>query len=189
MTLPPGQTATAFHGLSLLARGALADVALAVRQAAQEGADRPILVFDDETGRVIDLDLRGDAEALMARYRGDTPAPRGRGRPRLGVTAREVTLLPRQWDWLATQPGGASATLRRLVDQARRADAGQTETRTRRDAAYRAMSALAGDLPGFEEASRALFGGEPALFAARIGHWPADLRAYLLRLLDAPPAG
>jgi hypothetical protein len=115
--------------------------------------------------------------------------PRGRGRPRLGVVAREVTLLPRHWDWLAAQPGGASAALRRLIDSARHADAGRTAARQAQERAYRAMLALAGDLPGYEDACRALFGGDPDGFAARIADWPADVRAYALELARPDPDG
>lgn len=168
---------TAFDGTRLLARGPLAEVALAVK-AAGEGA---FLTFDDATGRVIDLDLRGDAAEILARLTPPAP-PRGRGRPRLGVTAREVTLLPRHWDWLATQPGGASATLRRLVDQARRADDGGADRRRAQDAAYRFMLALAGDLPGYEEATRALFAGDAEGLARQMADWPGDLRDHALRL-------
>jgi hypothetical protein len=160
------------------------------------------MVLDDATGRVIDLDLRGSDEAVVASLAAlapvfpDTaeeapeaaaPGPRGRGRPRLGVVAREVTLLPRHWDWLAGQPGGASVALRKLVDRARRESGDVDVARTRRDAAYRAMSALAGNLPGFEAASRALFAGDDEGFRAAAAAWPADLAAYLTGLAFPPP--
>ena len=138
----------------------------------------PPVVIDDATGRSVDIDLR----------QATTVAPKpGRGRPRLGVVAREVTLLPRQWDWLASQPGGASVALRRLVDEARRASRDSDRERRARDAAYHAMSVLAGDLPGFEEASRALFNGDSAAFRAQISGWPQDVTAYLHRLLSDRP--
>src|SRR3546814_490284 len=107
-------------------------------------------------------------------------APRGRGRPKLGVTAREVTLLPRHWDWLAAQPGGASVALRKLVEQAMRDD--RQTRRAAQEAAYRVMTALAGDLPGYEEAIRALFAGDRQRFEQQIAGWPADLRDYVTRL-------
>jgi hypothetical protein len=131
------RTCTAFAGTRRIAHGPLIDVALAVKAAETDGEQGAILTFDDATGRVIDLDLRGNAADIPARLAGpaDAPsppdAPRGRGRPKLGVVPREVTLLPRQWEWLAAQSGGASQTLRRLVDAARRADAGQTEAKAR----------------------------------------------------------
>ncbi|PSJ40736.1 DUF2239 family protein [Allosphingosinicella deserti] len=169
------QPSTAFVGERILARGRLADVALAVRNA---GAAAGILVFSDETGRVIDLDLRGSAEEIVARL---APPARGRGRPKLGVVAREVTLLPRHWEWLGRQRGGASHALRRLVDGARNADQAQPHFESER--AYRFMSALAGNLPGFEEASRALFAGDGDALAARTADWPKDIRAYALELV------
>ncbi|MBB2200743.1 DUF2239 family protein [Gluconacetobacter tumulisoli] len=192
---------TAFAGTRRIASGALVDVALAIKAAA---AREPVLTFDDATGAVIDFDLRGttaeivtrltrqgEREASAARPRirpeGDAPA-RPRGRPRLGVVAREVTLLPRHWEWLGMQAGGASQALRRLVDEARRSDNGQTQVKMARERAYRFLSGLAGDLPGFEEAARALFAGDGDAFAARMAAWPPDVRDHALRLACADPA-
>jgi hypothetical protein len=182
MSFPADTQCTAFDGHRLIAQGALAGVALAVKAAGD--ATGPILVFDDATGRVIDLDLRGSDADIVARLASSAGSgePRSRGRPKLGVIAREVTLLPRHWDWLAAQPGGASAALRRLIDEARRADGGESEARSAREAAYRFMSAIAGDLPGFEEASRALFGRDRDRFVRQIATWPADLRSHAERL-------
>lgn len=166
---------TAFIGHQKLLSGPLAEVALALR-ALPEGA-MP-LVFDDASGAVVDLDISGSQAEMLAQL---APPP-ARGRPRLGVVAREVTLLPRHWDWLATQPGGASVTLRRLIEAARR-DA-KAEAQAARDAAYRFMAAIAGDLPGYEEALRALFAGDRAAFAERLADWPADVRSHALKLAD-----
>lgn len=132
--------------------------------------DGAVLVFEDQTGRVTDLDYRA-------------AAPQAAGRPRLGVKAREVTLLPRHWEWLSEQPGGASAALRRLVDTAR--SQGQTE-RQRRDAVYRFMQAICGDMPGYEEALRALYAARDGDFLALITQWPADIVAYIRKLLAGP---
>jgi len=190
------RTVTAFMDGSRLAAGALGDVACAVKRVLDAEPTASILTFDDATGRVVDLDLSGDAVTVAWRYavapdaEVDTRAeivtrtPRGRGRPRMGVVAREVTLLPRHWDWLAGQPGGASAALRRLVDQARRDSGDRDRARAAREGAYRFMSALAGDLPGFEEASRALFAGDRARLEREMADWPPDVRAYALRLLE-----
>lgn len=191
---------TAFEGMRLLSAGALIDVALAVKAATRENDD-PILVFDDATGRVIDLDLRGskaDIAARLPKFLGGstphttpedtstTPATgvdkRGRGRPKLGVVPREVTLLPRHWDWLGAQPGGASVTLRRLVDEARRAGASSELQREARETAYRFMSAISGNLPGFEEATRALFAGDASRFASAVAAWPDAIAAYAMML-------
>ena len=179
---------TAFDRHRLMARGARLDVALAVKQALGAGAEGPLLTFDDATGAVIDFDLSGSDVDIAAQLAETEPAPRGRGRPKLGVVAREVTLLPRHWEWLAAQPGGASVALRRLVDEARKADGGKTQARQALGAAYRFLQAIAGDFAGFEEASRALFAGDWEGFAQRIADWPKDIVAHVWRLLacEAP---
>lgn len=161
---------TAFSGTRRIAQGTLADVALAVRSAPD------VLVFAAD-GRVTDIDTRGSEAEIRARL---APPARGRGRPSLGVQPREVTLLPRQWDWLAQQPGGASAALRRLVDAARRSP--EAEARAARETAYRFLAAIAGDLPEYEEALRALFAGDAAALAARMAGWPPDVRDHALKL-------
>lgn len=176
---------TAFDGTRRIASGSLSDVALAVKRAEEHGARGNVLVFDDATGRVVDVWTEGSEAEVAARYaprRTREDEPRRRGRPKLGVVAREVTLLPRHWDWLATQPGGASVALRRLVEEARRANAGTDRVRQAREAAYRVMHALAGDLPGYEEATRALFAGDRAAMERETTWWPADVRAYALAL-------
>lgn len=100
-------TFTAFAGQRGLAAGSLQTVAAAAKAAHDQGHE-PILVFDDATGRTVELDFRGAPADVLARLPtlGTPPKP-ARGRPKLGVTPREVTLLPRHWDWLAHQPGGA----------------------------------------------------------------------------------
>ena len=182
-------TYTAFAGTSRLATAPLAEVALAVKRALAAQADATILIYDDRTGRPIDLDLRGSDAELSARYAAPaeelTGEPRGRGRPKLGVVAREVTLLPRHWDWLATQQGGASVALRRLVEEARGKGGARQRRRAAQDAAYHFMSAMAGDLPGFEEAIRALYADDRAALAARMESWPPDIRDHAMKLADA----
>lgn len=186
---------TSFDGHRHLASGAPATVALAVKHALQTGAAGPVLIFDNRTGRSIDVDIRGSDDEVRARLaahddaaastRDETmpaDAPRGRGRPRLGVVAREVTLLPRHWDWLAAQPGGASVALRKLVDEARRAHGERDRMRQAQERAYHFMSAMAGDLPGFEEAARALFAGDVSKCEACMADWPADVRKHVLWL-------
>ena len=184
---------TAFKGNARLAAGPLAEVALAIKKT---GDLHTILAFDDATGRVIDFNVHGTDAEVLARY-APRPAvtppdnegpsePRGRGRPKLGVVAREVTLLPRHWEWLAAQPGGASVVLRRLVDQERRAGAAKHERRAAQEAAYRFMSAIAGDLPGFEEATRALFSDNRSRFEEETAKWPPDIRAYAIKLAQIP---
>ncbi|MCA1364096.1 DUF2239 family protein [Bradyrhizobium sp. IC3069] len=188
--IPMQGTYTAFTGQRRLASGTAGDVALAVKRATQP-LDQPIIIFDDGTGRSIDFDLRGDDREVLARLAtlmpqaetAEAPAePRGRGRPKLGVVAREVTLLPRHWEWLNAQAGGASVALRKLVDEARRASGDKDRERQARDAAYHFMSTMAGDLPQFEEASRALFADDRRRFTGLIADWPTDIRDHIVKL-------
>ena len=179
--------ATAFANSTRIAAGPLAEVALAVRRFQQAVPDTAVLIFDDAKGRVIDLDLRGTEAEIVARLptSAELPAPRAPGRPKLGVVPREVTLLPRHWDWLSAQPGGASATLRRLVEDARKADGGAGRSRALQERCYRFLTAIAGDLPCYEEAIRALFADDRPALAAKMQDWPPDISAHALHLLQA----
>jgi hypothetical protein len=165
----------------------LAEVAIAVHHA---GGEAGVLVFADTSGKVIDLDFRGGDAAIRRRYQpvetSPEPSPeRSRGRPKLGVVAREITLLPRHWDWLGAQPGGASVALRKLVEGALRANLDHDRVRAAKEATYRFISAMAGNEPGFEEATRALFAGNADRFAAETEAWPTDVRDYArLRAAD-----
>ena len=167
------RTLTAFAGDMWIATGDEAEVREAVRAMGEDA--QAVLLFDDRTGRQVDIDLRGPSET----------APRGRGRPKLGVQPREVTLLPRQWDWLAQQTGGASATLRRLVDAARKAEATAPSPRAAKDAAYHFLTAMAGDRPHYEAAIRALYAGDGAQFDSLCADWPSGIRDHG-RALAAP---
>jgi hypothetical protein len=196
---------TAFDGPRRLVSGSLPKVALTVKKWSDGGSSSPILIFADSTGRAIDLDLRGTDREILQRLpqpagSADPPPtdpspgePRGRGRPRLGVVAREVTLLPRHWEWLGAQPGGASVALRKLVEEARRVNGDRDRSRAARDAAYHFMSAMAGNLPDFEEAARALFADDRRRFVGLIAAWPADIRDHTVKLAfgdqaEPPPA-
>ena len=195
------QCFTAFIGQQRLVSGPLAEVAIAVQQASKDTPAKPIIIFDDAIGRPIDLDLRGTERDVVARLPPSpsnsqaesddvsAPGPRGRGRPKLGVVAREVTLLPRHWEWLGLQPGGASVALRKLVDEARRTSGDRDRRRAARDAAYHFMSTMAGNLPGFEEASRALFADDQRRFAGLIAGWPDDIRDHIIKLAFSDRAG
>jgi hypothetical protein len=186
--IPMQLSFTAFAGKRRLATGPAGEVALVVKHQKLR-PDEPVLIFDDATGRPVDFDLRGEDREVLARLAPapDAPepspsGPRGRGRPKLGVVAREVTLLPRHWEWLNAQAGGASVALRKLVDEARRATGDKDRERKARDAAYHFMSAMAGDFVHFEEASRALFADDRRRFTALIAEWPTDIRDHLVRL-------
>ena len=170
-----------FKGVKRVGQGNLAEAGLAARGALDEGGLEPVLVFDGASGKVVDLDLGGDPAAVVERL---AEPPRGPGRPKLGVVAREVTLLPRHWDWLASQPGGASVALRKLVEQARRELGEADRIRKAREAAYRFMSTMAGNERGFEEAARALFAGNRASFESGSATWPPDVREAAQRLAE-----
>lgn len=184
---------TAFHDHRLIAAGPLAEVVRAVETA----AGRPpsgALILDDATGQLVELDFRSGAEAAVAAHEArsleESPEPSrsGPGRPRLGVVAREVTLLPRHWNWLSAQRGGASAALRRLVEDAQRTGASADQARVAQQALHRVLTTLAGDLPQYEEALRALYARQDDRFDALIGAWPRDVADYVSRLAAAERA-
>ncbi len=158
---------TAFENFEIVATGDMAAMIAAQRAALPRGMN--LLIYDDATGQVRDVDLR-------------TAPPPARGRPKMGVKAREVTLLPRHWAWLQDQKGGASAALRSLVDDAMWAEGGRRSNAARQKTAYAFLSSIAGDLPGFEAMSRALFASDWDGFADAMTAWPADVRHYALRL-------
>lgn len=200
MTATPAETdirtaaplgCVAFEGSTLLAAGPLPDVALAMKDRLDHTPEAVVLVFDQATGNVVEVDLRGSREDVLERLEKAEPGsdryghramepmpPRTPGRPRLGVVAREVTLLPRHWEWLASQPGGASVALRKLVEDARRASGERDRQRAAQEACYRFMVAVAGNEPGFEDASRALYAGNEAKFHEAVENWPRDVRTH-----------
>ncbi|WP_240911178.1 DUF2239 family protein [Paludisphaera soli] len=189
-----GRICTAFEGDRRIAGGGLAEVASAVKRRLDAGSRELLLLFDDATGEQFELDFEGSLDEVLARLEPEPatavearPAdePRGPGRPRLGVVAREVTLLPRHWEWLGEQPGGASVALRKLVEEARKRNVDKDRVRKAREGAYRFLVAMGGNLAGFEEASRALFAGDAAKFAAETEDWPLDVREYARTLARA----
>ena len=186
---------TAFAGTRQIALGNLQEVALKAQEAVNHNPLVPVLIFDNTTSHVIEVDLRGTPEDLRRRIAAVetvTALPalpdesvRRPGRPKLGVVAREVTLLPRHWEWLASQPGGASVVLRKLVEEARKANQGKDRLRLARESAYRFISAMAGNEAGFEEATRALFAGDCERFAELAATWPIDVGNHAKRLAAA----
>jgi hypothetical protein len=172
------RTYTAFLGETLIATGPIETMLPIVKDLFDRDEGALFLIFEDQSGRQVDFDLRGPVEEVVARA---VPARsrQGPGRPKLGVVSREVSLLPRHWDWLEEQPNGASAALRRLVDQARKQEPDEQRARLVREAAGRFMSAMAGNLPGYEEASRALYADDRARFDDLIRSWPHDIREYI----------
>ena len=206
--MPAEYAFIAFEDNRRIAAGTLDEVARAVKAVSDARPQSPILAFNATSSEVLEIDCRGSVAEVLSRIApseavrdGDTALPQcgidgeqehperserternGRGRPRLGVVAREVTLLPRHWDWLASQPGGASVALRKLVEQARRASQAADRRRAAQDAAFRFMSAMAGDRAGYEAAVRALFAGDGSAFELQIARWPADVGAHLRRI-------
>jgi hypothetical protein len=183
----------AFEGERRIASGDLHAVARAAKQTLDQHKDASVLIFDDATSEPVDLDFRGSVEDVVARLPAsndvasaepELPASRGPGRPKLGVVAREVTLLPRHWEWLAQQAGGASVAIRKLVEEARRGGDDKDRIRRAQEAAYRFMSAMAGNKPHFEEAARALFAPDLVRFQALIAGWPTDIRDHAAKLAE-----
>lgn len=195
---PTPRYCTAFQDGRRIAAGSLKDVALQVKALTELDHPEAFLIFDDLSSEQIELDLRGTSDDVLMRLEdaagaeaSEEPpavptaekAPRGPGRPRLGVIAREVTLLPRHWEWLGSQPGGASVALRKLVEDARRTYEGKDRVRRAQEVGYRFLSAIAGHQPGFEEASRAIFAGQADRFDALTAAWPRDVRDHACKLL------
>lgn len=173
---------TAFEGSARIASGDMLEVARKAKEVLERGEHGPVLIFDDANSQVVELDFRGTVDEVLARLSPAQEAPRPVGRPKLGVVAREVTLLPRHWDWLNSQPGGASVALRKLVEEARKGNEEKDRVRRSQEVAYRFLSAMAGNEVGFEEATRALFAGQRARFVEMMASWPADVREYALQL-------
>ncbi len=177
---------TAFLGTERVASGDLRAMLLRTKEELDRGRQEPLLIFDDLTGQQVDFDFRGTPEQVVERA---LPQPTsGRGRPKLGVVSREVSLLPRHWEWLEDQPQGASAALRRLVDEARKREPALERARRARDAASRFMWSMAGNLPDFEEATRALFAGDGERLRQLIRGWPKDVREHVDRMVQVSEA-
>jgi len=190
-TVMPNNTWIAFAKHKQIAVGEPRDVATRVKAFLDAHPEMPIVVLDADTSQPIELDLRGALATVLKRLpvpeaSSTLPTetlPRGPGRPKLGVVAREVTLLPRHWDWLGSQPGGASVALRKLVEQAQRASLESDRRRVATESAYRFMHAMAGDERGFEEASRALFANQLDRLKDVVAKWPRDVQSHLLELV------
>ncbi len=190
------ESCTAFNSNECVCSGDLLQVTRKAKEIIDRDELASILIFDDTTSEIVEVDFRGTMEDVLERLEKTTvvvnsvKAPlesekrlkRGPGRPKLGVVSREVTLLPRHWDWLKSQSGGASVTLRKLVEEARRLNSGKDKVRYSQEVAFRFMSAMAGDFPGFEEATRALFAGDSERFNSLVASWSIDIRDYALKL-------
>jgi uncharacterized protein len=176
-------TYSAFRGTDLFAAGTRAKVLCALKALFDQDKGALVLTFDDQTGKQVDFDLRGMLEDVLARYE-STPIRVGPGRPKLGVVAREVSLLPRHWEWLEQQPSGASEAIRKLVEEARKQNPDEQSSRMAIEAAGRFMSAMGGNLAGFEEASRALYARNRSQLENLISPWPRDIRLHVQHLIQ-----
>lgn len=190
---------TAFNGNQLIASGNLLKVARKVKEIIDIDKQVSILIFNNDTSELVEVDFRGTMKDVLERLKTataegksanspsdiDQRSKRGPGRPKLGVVSREITLLPRHWDWLNRQPGGASVALRKLVEEARRVNSGKDRVRQSKEVAYRFMSAMAGNFPGFEEATRALFAGDSVRFNSLVESWSIDIRDHARKLAEA----
>lgn len=175
------QRCTAFAGSRCIATGELKDVALRVKAALEAGEQEPVLIFDDASSQLVEVDFRGTSAEVAGRLT-VVEERRRPGRPKLGVVAREVTLMPRHWEWLNGQPGGASVALRKLVEQARRVNEGADRARAAQESAYRFMTAMAGNECGYEGAIRALFARDQARLESMTESWPEGVRSHALKL-------
>ncbi len=188
---------TAFSGNQMIASGSISEVAKKVKELMEKEEQVSILIFDDNTAEPIEVDFRGTMADVLERLKSEDTSEgsstseeankplQGPGRPRLGVVSREVTLLPRHWEWLNSQPGGASVALRKLVEEARKVNSGKDRVRKAQEVAYRFMTTMAGNLPGYEEATRALYASDQDRFKTLISSWPPDIRVYAERLAGA----
>lgn len=179
----PSAQIIAFNEDRCIASGDIVDVAARVKQILSPQSQ--ILLFDLETSRPVEIDFRGSVADVTTRLKtalSPEPATRGPGRPKLGVVPREVTLLPRHWEWLAAQPGGASVTLRKLIEDERRKTSAKDEARERQESVHRFLSAIAGDKPHYEDVLRALYANDGDRFHALIADWPLDVRRHVERL-------
>jgi len=173
---------TAFSGTQKIARGNVVDVIPAVKAFFEKSGESPVLLFDNTTSAPIEIDFRGSTEEILSNIanfsEGSEEKPANPGRPKLGVISREISLLPRHWEWLSLQPKGASATLRTLVEEAKKKTAPQDEIRKAQNSLHAFMTAMAGNMPGYEEALRALYSGDHTRFGEAISAWEKDIREH-----------
>lgn len=181
------RSCTVFENDEVLLRGSETEVRQAVRRARAVRPLGKLIAFFDDNGEDFEVEYvpPGTADAI--------PEPlveenlvRKAGRPRLGVVAREVTLLPRHWEWLETQPSGPSAALRRLVESARRDSAPADRTRRSVEATYRFLYTMVGNTAFFPELCRALFRRDWERFDAQLGSWVAWELGEYARMLSRP---
>jgi hypothetical protein len=183
-------TYTAFENFEILTWGGLEEVAIDVRKRLKAHPSASIFIFSDSTGKEMDLDFSGTEKEMLSRLKvyasTDPTSSPGPGRPKLGVVSREVSLLPQHWEWCSMQEGGASAAIRRLVEEKTKAPmSAKDKTKHAQEVAYRFLSAIAGNLPNFEDAIRFLYRRDKKKFKELIADWPADLVTHTMNLTEA----
>lgn len=181
------QTYTAFKGNRLLVRGNLQEVAIKIKKHLGSAINSDILLISDASGKLMDINFQGTQQEVLKRLEPyisseEAGTAGGPGRPKLGVVSREISLLPRHWEWLASQPGGASATIRTLVEEARKKSLGTHNLKSVQERVYKVMALLAGDAQGYEEALRALYKRDKKVFLQNIRDWPQDVKSYIMDL-------
>jgi uncharacterized protein len=169
---------TAFTGVRHLVTGDLKTMLRAVKAHMDSRDADPALIFEDATGSQVDFDFRGTEAEILARAEPEQPR-HGPGRPKLGVVCGEVSLLPRHWEWLEQQQHNISASIRRLVDEAIKNEPASAKARFAIEATDRELWVLAGNMPGCEEASRALYARDFSRFDSLAAAWPADVARHL----------
>lgn len=180
-------TYTAFDGTHRLVQGPLQEVVLKIKKRLGKTENSSILIFSDDTGKTMDFNFQGNEDDVLKRLEvyvsKEEPAEvSGPGRPKLGVVSREVSLLPRHWEWLATQPGGASATIRNLIEEAKKKSSAHVSIKQVQERVYRFMSVMAGDLEGYEEALRALYKSDKKVFKLHVQDWPRDIKDHIFEM-------
>ena len=181
-------TYTAFEDHKILSQGFLEDVVLKVKKRLEKSPESQIVIYSDATGKSMDFNFQGSEKEVLKRLEvyttpeNTTEASSGPGRPKLGVISREVSLLPKHWEWLATQSGGASNTLRKLVEENMKKTSGVLTVKTAQERTYKFMSVEAGDLENYEEALRALYRKDKERFTSEIKTWPRDVQKHILEL-------
>lgn len=178
---------TAFGNEKLIAHGSLDEVVLKIKRWNDKNTTASLLVFNDFTGKTMEFDLRGSEKDVLQKIEMFIPqdvsaVSPGPGRPKLGVITREVSLLPQHWEWLASQPEGASAALRKLVEGAKKNLVMKESVKQVQERAYKIMSILAGDLPQYEEALRSLYRKNEENFKQHIAMWSPDIKDYVIKI-------
>lgn len=180
-------TYTAFEGFQKLISADLEKVLLTVKRRLKANRDSSVLIFSDSTGKQMDFDLSGTDADVTDRHKIYTmktaPPQPTVGRPKLGVVPREISLLPSHWEWLNNQTGGASPTIRQLIDEKiKSSSTDRLKVKTSQEVTYKFLSALAGDLPNFEEAVRYLYRSDRKKFLEQVSGWHKDVVDHALRL-------